>query len=125
MAKGIATRSSRGHRTICVPISEELYPQIVSDPQEFRRTLDERFRVMPELFPKNFAAGYQLKDSHVLRPSGASHNPPHPLERRLVIQRPPLLPHALHDRADGARPSTVVPPQVRCPVLCPGLRFRT
>ena len=51
MAKGIATRSSRGHRTICVPISEELYPQIVNDPQEFRRTLDERFREMPELFP--------------------------------------------------------------------------
>lgn len=65
MAKGIATRSSRGHRTICVPISEELYPQIVSDPREFRRTLDERFREMPELFPKNFAAGYELKDGYV------------------------------------------------------------
>jgi len=65
MATGIATRSSRGHRTICVPISEELYPQIVNDPQEFRRNLDERFREMPELFPKNFAAGYQLKDGHV------------------------------------------------------------
>jgi hypothetical protein len=62
MAKGIATRSSRGHRTICVPISEEAYPQIVNDPQQFRRTLDECFRQMPELFPKNFAAGYQLKD---------------------------------------------------------------
>ena len=65
MAKGIATRSSRGHRTICVPISEELYPQIVNDPQEFRRTLDERFREMPELFPENFAAGYQLKDGRM------------------------------------------------------------
>ena len=65
MANGIATRSSRGHRTICVPISEELYPWIVADPQEFRRTLDERFREMPELFPENFAAGYQLKDGHV------------------------------------------------------------
>jgi hypothetical protein len=62
MAKGIATRSSRGHRTLCVPISEEAYAQIVSDPQQFRRSLDECFRQMPELFPKNFAAGYQLKD---------------------------------------------------------------
>ena len=62
MANGVATRSSRGHRTICVPISEELYPQIVNDPQEFRRTLDECFRQMPELFPTNFARGYQLKD---------------------------------------------------------------
>jgi len=62
MANGIATRSSRGHRTICVPISEELYPQIVNDPQEFRRTLAACFRQMPELFPTNFAQGYQLKD---------------------------------------------------------------
>jgi hypothetical protein len=62
MAKGSATRSSRGHRTICVPISEELYTQIVNDPQEFRRTLDECFRQHPELFPRNFAEGYQLKD---------------------------------------------------------------
>jgi hypothetical protein len=45
-----------------VPISEELYTQIVNDPQEFRRTLDECFRQHPELFPKNFAEGYQLKD---------------------------------------------------------------
>jgi hypothetical protein len=62
MAKGSATRSSRGHRTICVPISEEAYSQIINDPQQFRPTLDECFRQMPELFPKNFAAGYQLKD---------------------------------------------------------------
>ena len=72
MAKGIATRSSRGHRTICVPISEELYPQIVNDPQEFRRTLDECFRQMPELFPTNFARGYQLKDDRKSAQSAAS-----------------------------------------------------
>jgi hypothetical protein len=62
MARGIATRLSRGHRTICLPISEETYRQIVDDPQLFRRTLDECFRQMPELFPTNFAEGYQLKD---------------------------------------------------------------
>jgi hypothetical protein len=62
MAKRNATRSSRLNRTICVPISEERYPQIVNDPQEFRRTLDECFRQMPGLFPENFAEGYQLKD---------------------------------------------------------------
>lgn len=62
MAQRIATRSSRGHRTICVPISEEAYAQIVNDSQQFRRTLDECFHQMPELFPKNFAAGYQFKD---------------------------------------------------------------
>ena len=31
MAEGIATRSSRGHRTICVPIEEEDYLRIIHD----------------------------------------------------------------------------------------------
>ena len=29
MAEGIATRSSRGHRTICLPIEEEDYLRII------------------------------------------------------------------------------------------------
>jgi hypothetical protein len=62
MAEPIATRSSRGHRTICLPIAEETYRRIVGDPVEYRRTLDDCFRQMPELFPANFARGYQLKD---------------------------------------------------------------
>jgi hypothetical protein len=62
MAEGTATRSSRRHRTICLPISEEAYPQLVNDPSEFRRTIDDCFRRMPELFPANFAHGYRLKD---------------------------------------------------------------
>ena len=65
MAQGNATRSSRGHRTICVPVSEEAYRQVVSDPREFRRTIDECYRRSPELFPKNFAEGYQLKDDRM------------------------------------------------------------
>jgi hypothetical protein len=62
MAEGTATRSPRGHRTICLPIAEEAYPQIVDDPSEFRRAIDNWFRRMPELFPANFAHGYRLKD---------------------------------------------------------------
>ena len=33
MAEVIATRSSRGHRTICLPIPEETYQQIIDDPR--------------------------------------------------------------------------------------------
>src|SRR5512135_2236105 len=62
MADGTATRSSRGHRTICSPIPEGAYQRIVHDPREFRATIDVCFRQMPELFPKAFAGGYQLKD---------------------------------------------------------------
>lgn len=65
MANGIATRSSRGHRTICLPISEEVYQQTVNDPHEFRRAINDCFQRMPELFPKNFAEGYQLKDDRM------------------------------------------------------------
>ena len=65
MAEGIATRSSRGHRTICVPIEEEDYLRIIHDPKAFRRTLDDCFRQTPELFPVNFALGYELKDDRM------------------------------------------------------------
>ena len=57
MAEGIATRSSRGHRTISLPIAEEAYLQTVNDPIAFRR-IDRRVlpgdaRVVPrELRPR-------------------------------------------------------------------------
>jgi len=65
MAEGIATRSSRGHRTICLPIKEEDYLRIISDPKAFRHTIDDCFHQTPELFPVNFALGYELKDDRM------------------------------------------------------------
>jgi hypothetical protein len=59
------TRSSRGQRTICLPITEEAYARIIVDPQQFRRALDEAYRGAPELFPDDFALGYQLKDDRM------------------------------------------------------------
>ena len=44
MAEGLATRSSRGHRTICLPIAEEAYSHAVNDPAAFRRWIDGSFR---------------------------------------------------------------------------------
>jgi hypothetical protein len=60
-----ATTAPRLHRTLCLPISEERYRQIIDQPQEFRRALDDGFQRMPELFPPNFAHGYALKDGRV------------------------------------------------------------
>ena len=71
MADGTVARSSRGHRTICLPISEAAYQQIVNDPGEFRRTIDDSFRRTPELFPPDFAAGYHMKMT-ASRPSKTS-----------------------------------------------------
>ena len=63
MAERPATRASRGQRTICLPITDDAYLQIINDPQEFRRILDRSFRQAPELFPNDFAFGYQFKDT--------------------------------------------------------------
>ena len=76
MAEGIATRSSRGHRTICLPIEEEDYVRIIHDPKAFRRTLDDCFRQTPELFPVNFALGYELKDDRMSAKERAGNNFP-------------------------------------------------
>jgi hypothetical protein len=65
MADGTVSRSSRGHRTICLPVSEDAYTRAVHDPAAFRGLLDEGFRTMPELFPPNFAHGYALKDDRM------------------------------------------------------------
>ena len=93
MAEGSATRSSRGHRTICLPVSEDAYTQAVNDPAAFRNLLDEHFRTTPELFPPNFAQGYELKD-----------------DRMSVKQRLPIRRILLKDRtAYSVRPSFLMP----------------
>jgi hypothetical protein len=48
--------------TICLPIDQDSYPQVVADPARFRAWLDGCFRDHPELFPEPFAKGYRLKD---------------------------------------------------------------
>jgi hypothetical protein len=65
MAELLATRASRGHRTLCLPFAEQTYCRIIGDPVEFRRAIDDRFPLMPELFPAGFAQGYRLKDDRV------------------------------------------------------------
>ena len=59
---GCPQHKPRGCSTICLPISPDLYRQVIDSPQQFRRTLDRLYRQMPELFPKAFAQGYTLKD---------------------------------------------------------------
>jgi hypothetical protein len=56
--------------TICLPIRQDDYPDVVADPQRFRSWLDRAFRDHPELFPKAFAHGYRLKDERVSAKTG-------------------------------------------------------
>jgi hypothetical protein len=93
MAKGDATRSSRGHRTIVLPVSEDAYAQAISDPVQFRGLLDDCFQTTPELFPTSFARGYELKD-----------------DRMSVKQRVPIRRILLRDGiAYSVRPSFLMP----------------
>src|SRR3954447_14681682 len=93
MAEGLATRSSRGHRTICLPIAEEAYRHVVNDPVAFRRWIDDCFREAPELFPADFARGYELKDG------------------RMSVKRGPRS----GGSSRGTRPPTASGPRSSCP----------
>jgi hypothetical protein len=48
-----------------LPVSEDAYARAIHDPAAFRGLLDEGFRRAPELFPLNFARGYELKDDRM------------------------------------------------------------
>jgi hypothetical protein len=62
MATERATASPQPLRTICLPIREERYRQIMDDAPAFRAWLQECFAACPELFPEPFAQGFVMKD---------------------------------------------------------------
>ena len=55
------SRARNGQRTITLPITEEQYAEIIDDPQRFREEwLNPFFADCPELFPPDFAKGYEM-----------------------------------------------------------------
>ncbi len=52
----------RGHKTSCIPCSQQQYERIVDDPQQFREFLDRQIEATPELFPSEIQQGYRMKD---------------------------------------------------------------
>lgn len=56
--------TSRCNRTICLPLSQEEYAASVEKPDDFRRIVDARINLFPELFPANIDKGYLMKDSY-------------------------------------------------------------
>ena len=61
---------ARSCSTICLPIGQDDYRQLIDHPRRFRSWLDQSFRDHPELFPKDFAKGYRLKDDRTARKTG-------------------------------------------------------
>ena len=65
MGKADKESASRNNRTICLPFSQEDYNANVVEPANFRRCLDERIELFPELFPSEIAKGYLMKDIYL------------------------------------------------------------
>lgn len=55
-------RLSKGTKRICIPIAQEEYQRIWSDPVAFRQILDAQIAQFPELFPQTIAQGYTFHD---------------------------------------------------------------
>lgn len=64
MAEG-SRASRRQCSTICLPITEDEYRQIMDSWPKVRDWLDRGYQEMPELFPEGFDKGYGQKDSRV------------------------------------------------------------
>ena len=67
---GRLTESTRAHKTICIPCSQEQYERIVGDPGLFREALDQQIEATPELFPPEIRRGYRMKDAYLSRKTG-------------------------------------------------------
>lgn len=85
---------ARNCSTVCLPISKDLYCDIVDDPRRFRAWIDQAFGEMPELFPEGFSRGYELKDARDSKKLGLR-------QRRIRLKA--------NGRAFSIRPSFVLP----------------
>jgi len=54
--------ATQNNRTICLPFSQEVYHPNIENSYDFRRCIDERIELFPELFPPEIANGYLMKD---------------------------------------------------------------
>ena len=60
----------RGHKTICIPCSQQEYERVVGDPEAFRRLLEQQIEATPDLFPPEIRRGYRMKDLYRSRKTG-------------------------------------------------------
>ena len=62
MGKADTESATKNNRTICLPFSQEVYNANINDPIDFRKCIDERIKLFPELFPPEVTKGYRMKD---------------------------------------------------------------
>jgi hypothetical protein len=66
----VSIEPARGHKTICIPCSQQQYERIVDDPVLFREFLGRPIEATPELFPPEIQKGYRMKDIDTSRKTG-------------------------------------------------------
>ena len=65
MGKADPHSAHRSNRTICLPFSQQDYNANVNDQANFRKCIDDRIKLFPELFPPEITNGYQMKDIYI------------------------------------------------------------
>ena len=65
MGKADVQSTHRSNKTICLPFSQQDYNANVNDPVNFRKCIDDRIKLFPELFPPEITNGYQMKDIYI------------------------------------------------------------
>ena len=64
MGKADTRSTTRTNRSICLPFSQDCYNQNITNPIDFRKCINERIELFPELFPPGISNGYLMKDSY-------------------------------------------------------------
>ena len=62
MGKADTKSAHRDNRTICLPFSQQVYNANINIALDFRKCIDERIELFPELFPPEITKGYRMKD---------------------------------------------------------------
>jgi len=67
MGKADAKSAHQNNRTICLPFSQQVYNAHINNASDFRKCIDERIELFPELFPPEITTGYRMKDIYYSR----------------------------------------------------------
>ncbi len=62
MGKADTKSAHRDNKTICLPFSQQVYNANINIASDFRKCIDERIELFPELFPPEITKGYRMKD---------------------------------------------------------------
>ena len=62
MEKADKISTFQKNRTICLPFTQEDYEKNIHVPADFRKCIDHRIKLFPELFPAGIINGYLMKD---------------------------------------------------------------